>query len=119
MLRLTVCICFCFSWTGCQREDIPAVPPESNIQEISLGYYLTIPDEPDSIKRDRVEIEIEHEIVFASIDIEVEEVLNNHPRKGDLGFCHIYWETKKEILFQKHGIAWRTPAELNPNVRFE
>ena len=39
-------------------------------------------------------------------------------RKG-MGFCHQYWAFKKRILKEKFDIDWKTPQELNPNVRFD
>ena len=39
-------------------------------------------------------------------------------RKG-LGFCHTYWAYKKKILKEKFNIDWKTPQELNHDVRFD
>lgn len=30
-----------------------------------------------------------------------------------------YWACKKKILLEQYGIDWKTPAECNPNVRFQ
>jgi hypothetical protein len=108
-----------FSYSGCRSEDTPEPPSESSNINGSVGYYLTNPDEPDSIKRDRIELDVKHELVFASIDSDVEKALKDHPRKGKLGFCHVFRETKKELLLQKHGIVWLSPAELNPNIIYD
>jgi len=35
------------------------------------------------------------------------------------GACHILWGRQQEILREKYGIKWRTPAEMNPNVIFD
>jgi hypothetical protein len=35
-----------------------------------------------------------------------------------LGSCHAFWSMKKEYL-RKHGINWRSPAELNPYTSFD
>lgn len=35
-----------------------------------------------------------------------------------MGTCHRYWARKKELL-QKFGIEWKTPAEMNPLIRFD
>ena len=45
---------------------------------------------------------------------EANEALADHPRRGQLGFCHVLWATKKRILREKHGIEWRTPSEMDP-----
>lgn len=36
-----------------------------------------------------------------------------------LGCCHRLWGMKKELLREKYGIIWYTPAELNPDVMFD
>lgn len=39
--------------------------------------------------------------------------------KGKPGYCRFLWMEKKNILIQKYGIDWKSPAELNPGVRFD
>ncbi len=36
-----------------------------------------------------------------------------------LGSCYIFWREKKRILKEKHGIDWKSPKELNPDVIFD
>ena len=36
-----------------------------------------------------------------------------------LGYCHLYWATKKAILAKEYHIKWRSPAVMNPGVRFD
>ncbi len=36
-----------------------------------------------------------------------------------MGYCHLYWATKREILKQDYGIEWKSPAVLNPRVHFD
>lgn len=47
----------------------------------------------------------------------VDEILKNEKRQ--LGFCHIYWSTKKRILLEDYGIEWITPSESNPDIMFD
>jgi hypothetical protein len=35
------------------------------------------------------------------------------------GSCHTLWSLQKQILKEKYGITWYTPAELNPDVKFD
>lgn len=35
------------------------------------------------------------------------------------GYCHLFWQTKKRILKEKFNIDWLTPAEKNPDIRFD
>ena len=36
-----------------------------------------------------------------------------------LGSCHTLWSLQKCILKEKYGVTWYTPAELNPDVKFD
>lgn len=33
---------------------------------------------------------------------------------GMLGYCHKYWQIKKQILKELFGLDWKSPAERNP-----
>lgn len=39
--------------------------------------------------------------------------------KGNPGYCRSLWIEKKNILLQKYGIDWKSPADLNPGIRFD
>lgn len=47
-----------------------------------------------------------------AIDKEIEE------RDIGMGACHIYWAKKKELL-RKHGVDWKSPKDMNPNIMFD
>ncbi|MBQ6276530.1 MAG: FHA domain-containing protein [Bacteroidales bacterium] len=68
---------------------------------------------------DKVELTDEYKSVIDEVEIEVDGKLKNHPRYKHMGYCHIFWGTKKKILKDKYGISWRTPSELNPNIIFD
>ena len=36
-----------------------------------------------------------------------------------LGSCHRIWAIQKQILKEKYGITWYTPAELHPEIIFD
>jgi hypothetical protein len=40
-------------------------------------------------------------------------------RKRAMGFCHLYWSTKKRLLHQSYGIDWLSPSDMNPLVKFD
>lgn len=92
-----------------------AAPPDSQSSEVPS----------DSIKQgswiahDPIEDDPRYKSVFEGIDAEVDEILKDHPLRGRMGFCHIIWDTEKEILKQKYGISWKTPAEMNPHILFD
>lgn len=56
-------------------------------------------------------------MVENDVNRKVEEILKDEPRW--LGFCHLYWSTKKRILKEEYGIDWLTPAECNPGVIYD
>jgi hypothetical protein len=68
---------------------------------------------------DPIENDPQYKGVFLKIDVEVKKKLEGHPMQGKLGYCHIFWETKKKILKEKYGIDWKSPAEMNPDVFFD
>ncbi len=35
------------------------------------------------------------------------------------GACHILWGRQKDILSEKYGMKWRSPADMNPDVMFD
>ena len=38
---------------------------------------------------------------------------------SQIGSCHRLWAIQKQILKEKYGITWYTPAELNPEILFD
>lgn len=36
-----------------------------------------------------------------------------------IGFCHLFWIYKRKILKDEFNIIWRSPAEVNPNCKFD
>lgn len=40
------------------------------------------------------------------------------PEKCGMGTCYRVWYRKKELL-KEEGIEWKSPAEMNPNIRFD
>lgn len=55
---------------------------------------------------------------------EAKRLLPNNPERAanlfiQLGSCHTLWALQKHILKEKYGITWYTPAELNPDIKFD
>ena len=46
--------------------------------------------------------------------LEVEVELAGQDR--GMGFCHLFWRTKKRVLREKYGVEWQSPQELNEIV---
>lgn len=38
---------------------------------------------------------------------------------SQLGSCHGLWALQKQILKEKYGITWYTPAELYPEIKYD
>ncbi|MFO7898570.1 MAG: hypothetical protein R6V58_05875 [Planctomycetota bacterium] len=46
-----------------------------------------------------------------------EKELADHFRT--LGFCHVFWKTKQQILREQFDVVWFSPADMNPDVSFD
>ena len=69
------------------------------------------------LRHDPIEDTAEYKAGIKKVEKELDELLKDKP-KG-MGFCHIYWYEKKRILKEKYGIEWKSPALMNPRVRFD
>lgn len=38
---------------------------------------------------------------------------------SQIGSCHRIWAIQKQILKEKYGITWYTPAELHPEIKYD
>jgi hypothetical protein len=54
---------------------------------------------------------------FALVDRKAERVVGNVAR--DSKFIFHFWEAKRRILKAQFGIQWKTPAELNPRIKYD
>lgn len=68
------------------------------------------------MRYDAVEIDSKNKEAFELIDEEVEDAVKNHPRKGEFGFVHTFWETKRRILYWKYGIDWHCVQDMTPGL---
>ena len=55
---------------------------------------------------------------------EAKRLLPSNPEQAaelfmQLGCCHTIWALQKRILKEKYDITWYTPAELDPEVKFD
>lgn len=94
-----------------------------NLEERRLQDYTNL-DVPLEIWRRRYGTDIlfdpvERTFVWEECIPRVEKELasaigNRHP---DMDSCYSYWELKTSIL-QRHGIEWKSPAVMNPELQF-
>ncbi len=54
---------------------------------------------------------------FALADRKAERVVGNVKRGSN--FILHFWDAKKRILRDRFGIQWKTPAELNPRIKYD
>ncbi len=84
-------------------------------------HYGKMPEEVES----RLHIQLLHDPIedderYQRVELDVERLVRAEIGEGGyMGFCHLYWTTKKRILRDEFGIEWKTPAEMNPNVMFD
>jgi len=55
---------------------------------------------------------------------EAKRLMPDHPEQAaqvfmQLGSCHRIWAIQKQILKEKYGITWYTPAELHPEIIYD
>lgn len=64
-------------------------------------------------------IECSDEFLRVRYDVEkmTDEILAEKPNDGT-PFCISYWETKKSVLKENYAISWKSPADMNPDIRF-
>ena len=71
------------------------------------------------IDDDKVDM-VEYSYQYSTIKDELEElIVKEIGRGGYLGYCHLYWATKKRILKEKYSIDWKSPSELNPHILYD
>lgn len=88
--------------------------------EYKLRYGYSFWEKQESRKSKVKEDPIEYTDEYLRIELELERLIRIEIGEGKyIGFCHKYWRTKKNILKNKFGIAWKSPAELNPTIRFD
>lgn len=72
-----------------------------------------------SIKHRPQEKEQEVDKLIRKAEREAKEILEKQGIKGGMGYCHMVWGLKKEILKNKYGIDWKSPSEMNPHINYD
>lgn len=68
------------------------------------------------IKHDPIEKTKEFKAIKDELEAKIKKEL---PEEFGMGYCHLYWAKKREILKRDYNIDWKSPAQLNPFVRFD
>lgn len=102
-----------------RRTGLPILECRRILEHATPAEYQHITGErrsPDSPYRvDPAEEDPHLAAVLLRATLEVDKELEREDR-SIMGFCHLFWRTKKRILWEQYGLAWRTPAEMNPHV---
>lgn len=62
---------------------------------------------------------IENSEKYIEAMIEIKPILEKEfENQFGKGICHRYWHRKKELL-KSYGIDWKSPSEMNPDVKFD
>lgn len=93
---------------------------------VGLAWYsaarpLPAPTRPGGVKYDPIEDNERVKPIIAAVDQEVMQLSAADPPelRAQLGYGPSLWQLKKKLLQEKHGIVWRTPAEMNPGIAFD
>jgi len=62
---------------------------------------------------------IENDPFIAEKINEAKKVAHEKVEHKGLGRIHAIWSVTKQELKDRHGIDWRTPAEMNPDRKFD
>ncbi|MEX2680607.1 MAG: hypothetical protein Q6373_003355 [Candidatus Sigynarchaeota archaeon] len=73
------------------------------------------------ISHDPIEDDPAVKAILPAVDKEAEALVKKRSKrkKGQMGYCHLFWSAKQEILRKKYGIEWKSPQELNPGTKYD
>lgn len=80
------------------------------------GEWISFPKRGD-LYYDFVEETSAYKEAMPIIEEIIKETLGD--RYGCFGSCHAIWHQRKQLLLEKYGIEWFSPAELNRHVCFD
>ena len=69
------------------------------------------------LKHDPQEDDPKLRAAFQEAEAYAERKMAKEPHR--FGEVHECWRHKKEYLFQKYGIRWKDPLEMNPTIAFD
>ena len=97
-------------------DDFPATAEERGTIE---QERLRLDQEQFERYSDPMEKDPRYAAAIAEVDKRVERKLADDPLNGGLGFCHVVWSLKKQILRDTYGIDWKSLADRFPDTFFD
>lgn len=88
-------------------------------RRVDSRTLVSIIAKPDlrRLRVDPVEYTRRWEEIYYDMEDELDRRFGDEPR--GMGFCFMYWSAQKELLAEKYGIEWSSPAAMNPGVMFD
>ncbi len=75
-------------------------------------------DADHSIVTDPIENSDDYRAIRYELEREVDLALSKSS-DSNKPYCLRYWDEKKRILSDRFNLSWKSPEELNPNIRFQ
>lgn len=95
---------------------------QTPVQDLSLIVQASR-NAGSSYLRDPLETDPAIGPLIEQIQIEAERLASiefmHHECFSRLGECHLVWRIMQRLLKERHGIHWRTPAQMNPWACFD
>ena len=98
---------------------------------MNVVYSQYVKEEIERSERYLEREDAEEDVLYMSLRESTEKKLNeakrlmpDNPEQAaqvfmQLGSCHRLWTMQKNILKEKYGITWYTPAELHPEIKYD
>ncbi len=102
---------------GCSEgwaRDILTKVAEPLRERIIRAAVLQRPTEGEML-HDPIEDEPQMAAVLAQAEAQAEVGVPS-AAKEKMGYCHVLWQRKAEILRSRFGVVWYSPADMNPYV---
>jgi hypothetical protein len=105
------------------EQPEPSVTEKRSIKYIDCVPYFLYKDEwrPFPKRGDLYYDFVEETSAYKEAMPIIEEIIKENLGEmyGGFGSCHIIWRRQKQLLLEKYGIEWFSPAELNQGVDFD
>jgi hypothetical protein len=99
-----------------RRTRLPVVECQRMLVSATLAEYKQICGEHAhqyQVDPSEDDPQLATHLLRATLEVDAELAAED---RNIMGFCHLFWHTKKRILRERYGVDWRTPAELNEIV---
>jgi hypothetical protein len=99
-----------------RRTGLPIRKCRQMLETATLAEYKEITGQHDGFfKMDPGENNPDLAAVLLRASLETDAELAKE-KDDQMGFCHLYWHTKKRILRERYGMEWQTPSEISPQI---